>query len=57
MANATPPPSARTGARVSGYCQLDYGHQYCQPGDVVTSYGDVALTVRCDCPCHREGSR
>lgn len=32
-------------------CRLDM-HHLCQPGPVVTSYGDVALTIRCDCTCH-----
>ncbi|MFE5628490.1 hypothetical protein [Streptomyces sp. NPDC056543] len=35
-------------------CRTDIGmHQLCRPGPVKTSFGDVALTVRCDCPCHK----
>lgn len=32
-------------------CQVGE-HTWCKPGDVVTCYGDVALTIRCDCSCH-----
>lgn len=32
-------------------------HWYCRPGDVRTRYGDVALTVRCACSCHKEKAR
>lgn len=37
-------------------CRLD-AHGYCRPGPVSTSYGDVVLTVKCDCPCHRRKAR
>lgn len=52
MAESTDPHPARTGRVITGYCRLD-AHSTCQPGDVVTCYGDVALTIRCDCPCHK----
>ncbi|MFI8294015.1 hypothetical protein ACIGBL_33255 [Streptomyces sp. NPDC085614] len=53
MAETTDRKATRKGApRISGPCSLnECGH--CQPGDVVTSFGDVALTIRCDHSCHR----
>ncbi|MFG2873277.1 hypothetical protein [Streptomyces sp. NPDC048338] len=57
MAETTHPPAARKGQQqISGPCSLREC-QYCQPGDVVTRYGDVALTIRCDHACHRKGRR
>ena len=53
MAQATPPPPARTGSRVSGACQLDYGHQYCDPGPVMVR-GTQVLPRSCFCPCHEQ---
>lgn len=35
-------------------CRLD-AHGYCRPGPVKTSYGDVVMTIRCACTCHRRG--
>ncbi|MFF7180126.1 hypothetical protein [Streptomyces sp. NPDC008121] len=45
----------RLAARVvRGECRLNE-HRLCRPGDVVTRFGDVALTIRCDCSCHPVG--
>lgn len=56
MAQATPPPPARTGSRVSGACKLDYGHQYCDPGPVMVRETEV-LPRSCFCPCHEEAAQ
>lgn len=56
MADTTDACQTRTGPVVSGCCRLEE-HRLCQAGPVVTRYGDVALTVRCDCGCHRKGRR
>ena len=56
MAQATPPPPARTGTRISGACQLDYGHRFCSPGPVMVRDVQV-LPQSCFCSCHKEGDQ
>ncbi|MFJ8301613.1 hypothetical protein ACIQ9R_37690 [Streptomyces sp. NPDC094447] len=41
---------------MSGACQLDYGHRYCDPGPVMVGTTEV-LPRRCFCPCHKEADR
>lgn len=41
---------------IRGVCQLGE-HQWCDAGPVVTSCGQVALVIRCDCPCHGRKER
>lgn len=56
MADSTDTRPARTGSPgLQPECRIGE-HRYCRPGDVVTSYGEVALTLPCACRCH-EGAR
>lgn len=54
MADTTRPPQTRTGVKTSGYCTVDYGHQYCSPGPVRAD-GVEVLPRSCFCPCHDKG--
>lgn len=56
MPDTTRPSLTGTGPRVSGYYRGE-AHRTCQPGPVVTRYGDVALVIHCACTCHKAVTR
>lgn len=46
-----PDPSRPASGATTPECSLRE-HDYCRPGPVITSYGDMVMDVKCSCACH-----
>ena len=46
-----PDSTRRRDAATTPECRLAE-HDYCRPGPVATTFGDVVMDVKCGCTCH-----